>query len=250
VDSSSEFLPFSYGTGQILRGAIAPDGQPVVPAVDACALIGLRNPSQAIKRLDRDDLRTVEGVDTLGRRQSLTCVTQLGFCNLVLRSRRPEAKPALNFLIGTVFPQLLRTGSYSAPSTTLAIPQSRAEALRALADEIDRAERLEAQVAELAPKAEFFDRVADTGDSLSLNSAAKLVGGLGRNLLIAALRREGILNRDNSPSQRHLEAGYFLLKESTWRHPETRETRISLVTRVTQRGLDFLRRFQAGEAAE
>lgn len=115
-------------------------------------------------------------------------------------------------------------------------------AARAWADAIEAKQSAEAQVAELAPKAEFFNAVADSSTLLSMGDAAKLLNikGIGRNTLFRALRDRGVLQWDNVPYQRYVSVGYFEVKE---RYVEQYgDTNVKKTTFVTQKGLEWLHR--------
>ena len=94
----------------------------------------------------------------------------------------------------------------------------------------------------MRPKAEFFDAVAGSGDTLSMNDAAKLAKvGMGRTQLLAALRKAGVLRANNTPFQRYIDAGFFSVVENKWTDTSG-ATHVTLSTRVFQRGVDFIRR--------
>ena len=115
----------------------------------------------------------------------------------------------------------------------------------------------EAEIADLKakaeadrPKVEFFDAVADSRDAISIGEVAKVLGlpGWGRNRIFSLLRDKGVLMRDNIPKQEYMNRGYFRVIEQKWTTPEG-ETKISLKTLVYQKGMDFIRRLAAKEAA-
>ena len=70
-----------------------------------------------------------------------------------MRSKLPEAERFESWVCDEVLPSIRQTGSYN-------LPQTYAEALRALADKAEEAEKLAIENQEMKPKAEFFDAVA------------------------------------------------------------------------------------------
>ena len=60
-------------------------------AKDVCDILGIKNSRVAVSRLD-DDERCVVLADTPGGRQKVQAVNEFGLYNLVLTSRKPEAK--------------------------------------------------------------------------------------------------------------------------------------------------------------
>jgi anti-repressor protein len=116
-----------------------------------------------------------------------------------------------------------------------AMPQTFAEALRLAADQAE-------QLAIMAPKAEFFDTVADSKTAVSMSVVAKVLDmGIGRNRIFEILRTEGILDKNNIPYQKYCTAGYFRVVESPFNKPDG-SVAISFSTVVYQKGLDFIRK--------
>jgi len=64
---------------------------------------------------------------------------------------------------------------------------------------------------------------------------------LGQNIIYKHLRFAGVLQEDNTPYQRYVDKGYFMIRVGT--HTRNGEQHIHKTTMVTQKGLDFLRRF-------
>ncbi len=97
-------------------------------------------------------------------------------------------------------------------------------------------------IAIMQPKAEFYDAVAESATLTSVGNVAKLlsVKGLGRNNMYKALRNISVLNKDNVPYQRYVDAGYFKLVESKFTAGEN--TVVATTTYVTQRGIDYIRK--------
>ena len=74
------------------------------------------------------------------------------------------------------------------------------------------------QIAEMKPKAEFADTVADSRGALNMGEFAKIVHttypNMGRNKLLAFLRDQKILTKGNVPYQKFVNANYFRVIES------------------------------------
>ncbi len=107
----------------------------------------------------------------------------------------------------------------------------------------------DARIAELEPKAEFFDQVADSKDAIPMREVAAVLNipGIGRNNLFSILRREKILDGNNIPYREYQDRGYFRVVESRWADKEG-DTHINFKTLVYQRGIDFIRRMIKEEA--
>ena len=109
-------------------------------------------------------------------------------------------------------------------------------------DAENECEELRGTVAELLPKAEFYDRVADTRSTFSLGETAKMlqIPNFGRNNLIKFLREEGILMADNVAMQRYVNRGYFRVVQADYLAPDG-TLRVKAVTRVYEKGIAYIR---------
>ena len=93
------------------------DGDPWFYAKDVCDALAIGNPSQAIVRLDKDDLSSTEGVDTLNRRQKFTIVNESGLYALVFESRTEESQRFKRWVTKEVLPQIRKTGGFGRVQT-------------------------------------------------------------------------------------------------------------------------------------
>lgn len=103
----------------------------------------------------------------------------------------------------------------------------------------ERAEVAEAKVIELVPKADFYDHLMDADGCFSMNATSKVLGW-GRNIMMAELRRLGILQRGNNlPYQRY--AHHFKVVPGTYEHPSGQTVPYATAF-VLPSGIPFLRR--------
>lgn len=100
---------------------------------------------------------------------------------------------------------------------------------------------LELENEAMKPKAEFYDIVADSTDTFTMNEVAKNVNikGLGRNKMFAFLRYHKILMSNNDPYQRYVDAGYFRSIQSTW-IDKSNGRHIYFKIVVYQKGIEFI----------
>jgi prophage antirepressor-like protein len=235
------------------------DGEPWFVAVDVCAVLGVANPTDAVRSLDDDEYELVPAalVSSEGRPQDLlNVVTESGLYSLILRSRKPEAKAFKRWITHEVLPALRKTGRYE---TAPAIPQTYAAALQLAADQ---ARQIEAQSEELAvavPKADAWDHLASAAGDYAVADAAKILSRhplikLGRDRLFTLLARDGWCYRrqiDNrwTVYQRAVDSGWVTELASSHYHPRTGELVLDAPqVRITAKGLgELVKRFGAGE---
>ena len=117
-----------------------------------------------------------------------------------------------------------------------------AEAARAWADQYEHRMKLEAKAMEDAPKVEFFESVAESKDAVEMKAVSSTLNyvAVGRNKLFAILREQKVLQSNNIPYQKYIDAGYFRTIE-TKKNCGT-EVRIFIKTLVYQKGLDYIRK--------
>lgn len=133
------------------------------------------------------------------------------------------------------------------------LPQTYAEALRQLAEQVEESEKQKLLIAEQAPKVLFADAVATSKQSCLVGELAKILRqngiDIGQNRLFAWLRVKGFLcqsgERYNQPTQRAMEMGLFEVKKTTINKPDG-TILVSTTTKVTGKGQvyfvnDFLR---------
>lgn len=137
--------------------------------------------------------------------------------------------------------------------STVKVPQSLPEALRAYANAVEAKEllaientKLAVDVERMQPKEDFFDCAMTSKDSMLVRDAAKLLnpdvpGGIGEKRLFAWMHANGWLFGANRPYQTKIDSGYLVQTERPI-PTVTHGTIIKYTPRVTQRGLVALRK--------
>lgn len=215
---------------------VVKDGEPWFVAADVCRVLEHSNVSMALDRLDSDEKSKLN----LGLPGGETnVVNEPGLYVLTLGSRKPEAKPFKRWIAHDVIPSIRKHGMY----LTSAIDS---DALFKIAAAMQEKEKqiasLQQEKQVMLPKAEFYDAVVESPDSVDMAVAAKTLNmGVGRNTMFKILRDEGILQKDNIPYQTYVDRGYFRCIESKFSMPDGTQ-RINIKTVVQQKGLDFIRK--------
>lgn len=241
---SQEIVPqvFSneeFGTIRALRDE---DGEPWFVAKDVCDALGIAVRDTS-KTLD-DDERGVDTIHTPGGDQQMVIVSEAGLYSLILKSRKPEAKAFKRWVTHEVIPSIRKHGAYATPQTIESIisdPRNGIKLLQALADEQDRNKALQAENAEMKPKAFFADSVSRSKTSVLVGVLAKILRQngyeTGQNRLFKTLCDDGYLigtkgRNYHMPTQKAMDLGLFEVKESTRTHSDghTSTDRTTLVT--------------------
>ena len=103
-----------------------------------------------------------------------------------------------------------------------------------------RNEELKRQNEKLLPAANFAYQLCSSKDTIEIGECAKVLNkNIGRNRLFEFLRNSNVLQSNNIPYQKYIDAGYFRVIESKYVTPNG-ETKISLKTVVFQRGVAYI----------
>lgn len=210
---------------------IVVEGKRCAVAADICAALEIKDTRQAVERLDEAD-RYLVPIRSGSQMRQMWVVTEDGATDLVLDSRKPEARRFRRFLTHEVWPSIRDTGSYSALSGPELVAAALIEANRML-------EAKDERIAELEPKAEFYDELMDADGTYSMGAVANMLHW-GRNVMMRELRRSGVLQGNNLPYQRY--AHHFKVVPGTYTNRQTGELVPTATTKVLPSGVDFLRK--------
>ena len=143
----SELEIFDFNGAQVRTVLI--DGNPWWVAKDVCDVLEISNPSDVMTRLDEADLGTTE-VRSGGQNRKMNMVNESGLYDLILDSRKPQAKAFRKWITAEVVPSIRKTGSYvAAPATQLDIL---AAAVATLQEQERRTQALEVETKAISAK--------------------------------------------------------------------------------------------------
>lgn len=125
------------------------DGEPWFVAKDVCDILGVKNTTQSMQQLEDFE----RAMFNIGRQGEANIISESGFYALVLRSRKPIAKPFRIWVTSEVLPSIRKTGSYTAnPSNKMELML---DDMKVVYAQINNMEDL------LAEQNEKLDRVVD-----------------------------------------------------------------------------------------
>lgn len=245
---NNELQMFSYDGSEIRM--VQRNGEPWWVLKDVCNILDISNSRDVTARLD-DDEKGVDTTDTLGGKQELTVISESGLYNVILLSRKPEAKRFKRWVTHEVLPSICMTGLYATPETAeklLNDPDFLINALMEL-----KAIRLKnvtlvqtvsiqnQQIAEMKPKACYYDVVLNCKDVVSVSTISKDYGKSAKwlNDYLHGLGVQFKQGRIWLIYQKHAENGYTCTK--THSYPGNDGTIHSKVhTYWTQKGRLFI----------
>ncbi|MDR3354500.1 MAG: phage regulatory protein/antirepressor Ant [Synergistaceae bacterium] len=198
------------------------------------------NCSEEFRRLNFElTMQTVAMPKGASREDKFYLMTRDGFVILVMGY---TGETAMRFKEEYIR-EFNRMERYIRDRASLSVPRTLKEALIFAAKLEGEREALEAKNREMAPKAEFYDAVAESPTAIDLGRTAKVLNfiGIGRNSLMEFLRRSHILMPDNTPYQEYVDRGYFKVIEQPY-ESEDGETHVGTKTVARQTGVNFIRR--------
>ena len=110
---SNQYLTFNFATQSVRVVMI--EGTPWFVAADVLVVLTLDR--KALERLDSDE-KGVSSIHTPGGLQEMTIINESGMYNLILTSRKPEAKAFKKWITSEVLPTLRQQGQYRMANAT------------------------------------------------------------------------------------------------------------------------------------
>lgn len=158
-----------------------------------CSVLGLRQ-GDVKQRLDDGVVSTQPIIDALGREQQANFVNEDGLYDVILDSRKPQAKAFRKWVTSEVLPAIRKTGGYLATKQDDTPEEIMARALTiaqaTLAKREERLKQLEAQaeqqqvtieiqteeIKKAAPKVSYYDNHLQSVNTLTATQVAKQIG--------------------------------------------------------------------------
>ena len=158
-------------------------GQPYFVGKDVAGILGYANTRKAlIDHIDEEDKDDVTIRDAIGRNQTMTAINESGLYSLILSSKMPNAKKFKRWVTNEVLPAIRKHGLY-VTDDLIADPDLAIAAFTALKEEREKNKELMAavaigqqQIAEMKPKATYYDVVLKCRDAVNISVIAKDYG--------------------------------------------------------------------------
>ena len=159
------------------------NGEPYFVGKDVADILGYSNTRDALsKHVDNEDKNTVAIHDGIQGNPNQVVINESGLYSLILSSKLPTAKRFKRWVTSEVLPSIRKHGVY-AVDEVLKDPDILITALQALKAEREANRSLHEQVAiktqqiaELQPKASYYDLVLSCRDTLPISIIAKDYG--------------------------------------------------------------------------
>lgn len=231
--------------------------KPLFCLADVCKALGL-TAKIVNQRLGDEVVSKYPITDSLGREQQALFVNEDGLYDVILDSRKPEAKAFRRWITGEVLPSIRRHGAYmtdGAIERTLTDPDYLIRLATTLKEERTKRLQAENRLQEAHPKIIFADAVSVSKNAILIFDLAKILKQngveIGGRRLFDKLREEGFLIKSgsskNMPTQRAMDLGLFVIKEGSYINGQGVNV-TTKTTKVTGKGqLYFINKFLSGD---
>lgn len=223
------------------------DGTPYFVGKDVAEVLAYNEPHKAIARHVDEEDRTKHPVLSNGGNQESWLINESGLYSLILSSKLPKAKEFKRWVTSEVLPAIRRHGLY-ATDELLADPDLAIAAFTALKEEREKTRQLTEtvavqtqQIAELKPKACYYDVVLNCADLLSISKIAKDYGKSAK-WLNNLLHELGVQFKQGDVwllYQKYAQSGYTSTKTQTFNGSDGR-VHSKVHTYWTQKGRLFI----------
>lgn len=233
---------------------IGDEEMPFFVLADVCKVLDLSTPARVKERLTDGVSSTHTILDSMNRPQEVTVINEDGLYDVILDSRKPQAKRFRKWVTSEVLPSIRKHGGYLSPEKVeeaLLNPDTLIRLATDLKEERQKRIDAERMVETQKPKVLFADAVSTSDTSILIGQLAKLITqnghNIGQNRLFEWMRQNGYLGKSgqhyNEPTQYAMERGWFEVKERTVNNPDG-SVRITRTTKVTGKGqVYFINKF-------
>ena len=157
------------------------DGEPWFVGKDIAVALGYSAPRNAIQaHVDNED-KTTALIQCTGSeyKSNAVIINESGLYSLILSSKLTSAKKFKRWVTSEVLPSLRKHGAYFTAETlhkTMSDPRELVKLLTTLADEQEKRRKLEEENAFLSVKANYYDRILQSKNSVPVTQIAKDYG--------------------------------------------------------------------------
>lgn len=178
------------------------------------------------------------------RRHSLNKTIRIRYC-LICRSNKPEAEQFETWVFDELLPRIRQTGGYVNDPVVFVdnwLPNTDAKTKALLVTSLEAVKNQDNIIGVQQESVEFHRAVSASVNSVDFGEFAKCLANdrinIGRNRLMAWLRKEKYIDSANVAYQRYIEQGIFEVKETVYYVGTTYDT--SRKTLITPKGQVYL----------
>ena len=225
-----------------MRAILDENGEPWFVASDVCKSLEIKNTTDALKRLDEDEKSRFN----LGLPGGATnVVNEYGLYNLILASRKKEAKHFRKWITHEVIPAIRKDGGYMLVDKNDSEEEIMAKAVLIAQKSMERLKLENKQkdqiIGELKPKADYVDKILQNKSLIKVSAIAKDYGMSAQELnkLLHKMRIQYKQGDQWLLYSKIQDKGYTSSETHVYEKKDG-STDIRLLTKWTQKGRIFL----------
>lgn len=214
-------------------------GVPYFVGKDVASILGYSNPQKALRdHVDEEDKTVNESFSVNGTKAIL--INESGLYSLIISSKMPNAKKFKRWVTNEVLPSIRQHGVYATEdflNKTLEDPDWAISVLQRLKAKQQQVAMQQQVIAELKPKASYYDLILQNKSTMPISKIAKDYGMSGRklNALLHELGVQYKMSKMWLLYQKHADKGYTQSKTYA-----INDENSAMHTYCTQKGRLFL----------
>lgn len=225
-----------------IRVSINAQGEPMFCLADICKALELEQVSRVKSRLKQDGVTISKVIDSLGREQQATFITESNLYKCIFQSRVEKAELFQDWVCEDVLPTIRKTGNYS-----LMVPKTFSQALRLAAEQAAQIEAQQQLIAtqatainEMQPKVSYCDIILQSPSTVLVTQIAQDYGKSAKafNKLLNELGIQRKVGRQWVLYSQYIANGYVQSATEPMRNSNTGRT--FTYSKWTQKGRIFL----------
>lgn len=173
---------------------------PLFVLADVCKALALSTPSRVKERLSDGVSSTHTISDSLNRKQDIVVINEDGLYDVVMDSRKPEAKRFRKWVTSEVLPSIRKHGGYLTTDKiedVLTDPDLLIGLATALKEERQRVKEAELLIEQAKPKVEYHDEVLQSKYLITTTEISKDLG-MSANDLNTLLNKKGLIYKQSN----------------------------------------------------
>lgn len=250
MNRNTNLQTWNYESSEIRT--VQMNGEPWFVGKDVADILEYTNTAKAVRDHVDDEDKLTERIVLSGQNREVIFINESGLYSLILSSKLPNAKKFKRWVTNEVLPSIRKHGAYMTDQTlerALTSPDFLIELATQLKAEQAQRKQLETtvavqnqQIAELQPKASYYDVVLNCKDLISIGKIAKDYGWSTQKLN-EYLHKHGVQYKQGKTwllYQKYAGMGYTSTKTHTYHGDDGTEHAADPHTYWTQKGRLFI----------
>lgn len=229
---------FSYNEHNVRTVVI--NDEPWFVLNDVCKALEIDQVA-GIKRRLNEEVISNHPLQTLGGMQNMNIINEDGLYDVILDSKKPEAKAFRKWITKEVIPSIRKSGKYSVPNHEF-LNMSDEDKIITYFTKVKAEKELLLLAEQNKPLVTFAETVLKSEDTILVRDMAKVIKekgiDIGEKKLYKKLREWNLVLLDNKPSQYAVEREWLV--PQMYRYNQGGKEKISFSSKITPKGQVYI----------